>query len=65
MGVFNPERRTAKRVDEIHGASADQIEADRIDQQLHPIGFTDAVIAISSIGQIEYVLKTRTAAPFD
>src|SRR3569623_467952 len=65
VGIFDLERRTAERFDEIHRAAADQAQTYRVDQQLDPVGLGNAVIELGGFGQIEAVLKARAAAALD
>src|SRR3546814_9085592 len=41
VGIFDLERRSAERIDEIDDAAAHQIDADRVDDELHPVGFRE------------------------
>jgi hypothetical protein len=49
-------------LDVIHHAARHQIEADRIDHQLHPIGFGHGVVRLDAFGQAIAILEARTAA---
>ena len=65
IGIFDLERRSAERIDEIDDAAAHQVNADRIDDQLHPVGLGDDVIGVDALGKAEAIGEARTAAAVD
>src|SRR3546814_6469309 len=65
VGVFDLERRSAQRIDEIDDAAAHQVDAHRVDHQLHPVGFGDDVIGIDFLGQTEAIGEARAAPAID
>src|SRR5687768_3513339 len=65
LRILDLERRAAERFDEIDRAAFDQIEAHRVDHELHAAGLADEVVGLGGIGEIELVLEARAAAAFD
>src|SRR3546814_1760448 len=62
VGIVDLERRSAERIDEVDRAAAHEVEADRIDHQLHPVGFGDDIVGVDALGQAEAIGEARTAA---
>ena len=65
IGIGHLERRAAEVLDEIDRGSAHQVEADRIDHQLHPVGFGDGIVLGLRLGQLELVGEAGAAAAVD
>src|SRR3989337_3552530 len=65
IGVGDLERRAAEILDIIDCRSADEIEADGVDQQGHPVGLGSDVALLDRIGQGEAIGEARTTAAVD
>src|SRR5690606_24771291 len=63
--ILDLERRAAERFDEIDRAPFDQLEAHRIDDQLHAVRFAHGVPGLRRVGQVELVLEARAATALD
>ena len=65
VGVGHLERRAAQILDEIDSRSADQVEADGVDDQLHAVGLSDRVVIFQLLGKLELVGEAGAAAAID
>ena len=65
VGIFDLERRSAERIDEIDDTAAHQIDTHGVDDQLHSVGLGDDVVGVDAFGEPETLGEARTAAAFD
>src|SRR3990170_8303531 len=65
IGVGDLERRAAEILDIIDRRSADEIEADWVDQQSYAVGLGSDVALLDRIGQGEAISEARAASAVD
>src|SRR3546814_20405917 len=59
IGIFDLDRRSAERIDEIDRAAAHEVEADWIDDHLHPVGFGAAFAGVDAVGSANTTVRQR------